>query len=177
MLVELRELYLSKNLFPQIPPCVYKFRENLQVLDMASNKIQQLLPEVGDLLYLTHLDLTDNTISNIPDTIGNCKLISELKLGKNLIAELPDTLGALEELTVLELHENHNLISIPIATATLLKLKRFLMHSTKAEAFPWCLDSWTQLVEISLKNNSKIQTIPGINVDRFYSNAYPIEND
>ena len=160
-LSELRVLNLSKNLFKEIPDAVYTLRANLEVLEMFSNKIQVLKPEIGDLAYLLVLDLTDNSISSVPDTIGNLKLLTELKLGRNLISELPDTLGALEELTVLELHENHQLLGIPIATATLLKLKRFLMHTTKAENFPWCLDSWTQLVEVSLKNNSKIQAIPG----------------
>lgn len=78
----------------------------LTELYLASNNLQHLPPEIGQLRSLRHLDVSYNQLSDLPPELGMCTPLRQLLLFNNNIQTLPYELGALHFLEILGIHGN-----------------------------------------------------------------------
>lgn len=73
----------------------------LQVLNVESNRLTQLPPEIGSLPRLERLLVGRNALTSLPASLGRLQQLTLLSCAGNKIGELPDELGdasALEEI-------------------------------------------------------------------------------
>ncbi|RYP69553.1 hypothetical protein DL771_006068 [Monosporascus sp. 5C6A] len=78
----------------------------LTELYLASNNLQYLPPQIGQLRSLRHLDVSYNQLSELPPELGMCTPLRQLLLYNNNIQSLPFELGALHFLEMLGIHGN-----------------------------------------------------------------------
>lgn len=132
-LTVLRELFLHRNNFEEIPECICK------------------LPSL-EFLWFSH-----NRIMSVPDKMAEMTSLKRLHLDFNLIKEFPSSLCQLRQLEVLYL--NHNSIhQICENVGNMTKLKRFYLQHNKITEIP---TSITRLASVELLNlgNNEIRSI------------------
>ena len=72
-------------------------------LDLSSQDLHELPPEIGKLTHLKKLDLTNNLLQNLPRETANLTHLTYLGLGFNQLWKLPLVVTDLAELTELDL--------------------------------------------------------------------------
>lgn len=115
------QLSISNQDFTKIPIQVYKLTK-LQVLDLHSNKIETIDPEISSLTKLIHLDLGDNNIASIPSELTNLPELQIVELGFNKIKFIPEFILGFKNLKELSLN-NNQLKSVPSNLKDLKSLK------------------------------------------------------
>lgn len=90
-----------RNLAPEL--FRYQFLSELYI---ASNKLNRLPKEIGELRQLRLLDASYNQISELPLELGMCTYLKQLLLFNNNISELPFELGSLHLLEILGIEGN-----------------------------------------------------------------------
>lgn len=85
---------------------------NLEVLNLAWNRIELIPDSISSLLNLKELDLIGNKISHISKNIGKLPSLIELDLSFNCLETIPETIGDLSSLKVLKLIRN-NITRLP----------------------------------------------------------------
>ncbi|KAG0236865.1 cysteinyl-tRNA synthetase [Actinomortierella wolfii] len=89
--------------------------ETLTVLDVSSNKLSNLAPDLFEhLKNLVTLRLDYNSIGSIPSTIGMLKRLKILSIANNKLSCIPEEIQQLESLEELDVHGN-NLSELPAA--------------------------------------------------------------
>ncbi len=78
----------------------------LTELYLASNNLQYLPPQIGQLRSLRHLDVSYNQLTELPPELGMCTPLRQLLLFHNGIQTLPYELGALHFLEMLGINGN-----------------------------------------------------------------------
>lgn len=78
----------------------------LTELHLASNHLDFLPSQIGQLRSLRHLDVSHNNIRELPPELGMCTPLRQLLLFSNAIETLPFELGALHFLELLGIHDN-----------------------------------------------------------------------
>ena len=73
----------------------------------------------------------------------------------------PFPVGLLKQLEDLDLSDNVSLKDVPASFGDLTKLKKFYMKGTLIEMLPYELQYCTELVELIMKDNSQIMSMPG----------------
>jgi Leucine-rich repeat (LRR) protein len=71
---------------------------SLQLLDLGTNRLITLPPEIGNLILLRELNLYDNQLTTLPSEIGKLTLLQELHLSSNQLTTLPPEIGNLTSL-------------------------------------------------------------------------------
>ena len=104
----------------------------LEELDLASNMIVTLPPDIGHLQLLKRLNLERNRLQTLPDGLLDCRSLKVLKLNKNNFKELPKFIGNLSELEHLDVSDN--ILSILPCTLPRLRRLRFLDVSSNGLA-------------------------------------------
>lgn len=103
-LKKLRILFLSQNLFEELPPVLADCTE-LTMIGFKSNQIvhvyEKCLPA-----KVRWLILTDNKIEKLPDSIGELTRLQKLMLAGNKLTSLPDSMSACRELELIRLSAN-----------------------------------------------------------------------
>ena len=93
----LKELYLGKNKFTNIPLGLKKL-VNLEVLDLSRNKINYFPIGLCSMPKLKQLFLGKNNITTIPDCIGQMTSLEILDIWYNPLEGLPNTISNLKNL-------------------------------------------------------------------------------
>ena len=75
-------------------------------LDLSSNNLTRLPPEIGQLFHLTTLDLRNNQLKSLPSEIGQLANLIDLNLKGNQLTGLPPEMAQLTNLAVLDLKIN-----------------------------------------------------------------------
>jgi Leucine-rich repeat (LRR) protein len=84
----LTELNLFSNKLTTLPPEIWKLTK-LVKLDLQSNKIEKLPPEFWNLINLTYLDLFDNDLAALPVEFWKLTNLQSLDLQLNKLTILP----------------------------------------------------------------------------------------
>lgn len=78
----------------------------LNELYIASNKLTQLPPAIGQLRHLRHLDASYNQITELPRELAMCVYLKKLLVFNNQIRILPNEIGSLYQLELLGIEGN-----------------------------------------------------------------------
>nr|KAJ3422434.1 hypothetical protein HK105_008079 [Polyrhizophydium stewartii] len=92
----LSQLYLG---LVSLPKQIVKLA-NLTKLYLGSNKIEALLPEIGQLKALQILEVRGNVLSRLPPEIGELSSLIKLDVSQNQLIDLPNELHLLEGVVV-----------------------------------------------------------------------------
>jgi hypothetical protein len=109
--------------------------ENLQVLDVANNKLVTLPESLGNLKQLKVLRLNNNKLQALPETIGNLQSLEQLDLCYNWLRTLPKSFGNLKCLINLDLH-NNQLRDLPESFGNLERLKKLQLYNNELKTLP-----------------------------------------
>ncbi|KAG8229622.1 hypothetical protein J437_LFUL002347, partial [Ladona fulva] len=90
-LVLIQMLNLESNHLTTLPPEISALK-SLQILKVNNNKLKSLPDSIGDLPKLQEFNLSNNSLKSIPSTIGNLKRLQNLDLHSNKIKALPKEL-------------------------------------------------------------------------------------
>lgn len=113
-------LDLSGNLLSALPPSVATF-QLLRHLNLSSNQIRELAPELCLLTELETLEVKHNLMKGLPSKFGDLKNLKMLNLSSNQFDQFPSQICELEDLRELRLGANF-ITHIP---SSIGKLKRY----------------------------------------------------
>lgn len=122
---DLKFLYLGDNFITTIQPDVFSELTDLEVLDLSTNHIQQLPPNLPSLLR--RLYLSGNPVENL--TLPSAYNLQYLSLHKCKLKKLPP-LGVLPSLEELNITANPLIELTPKDLAHMCRLKRLYLPET-----------------------------------------------
>jgi len=128
---------------------------NMQDKLHISDSYLESFPEVicdQSFSFLTLLDINSNTISVIPPEIHHLSNLKELNLSHNLLSHLPEQLFSLPKLKMLDV-SNNSLMDIPCYVSKLVAIEDLILAHNKIEYLPEELFGITSLLGLSLKYN------------------------
>lgn len=76
----------------------------VQELNISRNRINVLVPEVGNLFHLRVLDAQQTNLATLPAEIAFCQELETLQLWGNAMESLPDTLNQMPRLRTLAIN-------------------------------------------------------------------------
>ncbi|CAG4985752.1 unnamed protein product [Colias eurytheme] len=135
--------------------------EPLKMLDLSSNVIKAISPNVKLLQDLVTLKLHDNALTCLPQEIGELKSLSNLSLDHNKLKELPIEFYKLTELRWLSISHNE-LIKIVPDFGDLVMLTFLDLSHNKLSSLPPGMGYLVRLVELNLSHNELVELPPDI---------------
>ncbi len=102
---QLEKLYINQNNIKSIPENVFPFLENLQLLNLSTNRLEKLPQDMKRCQHLNYLNLSNNCLRNLDPLVGLSHL-KELYVEKNQLAELPNQLFQNSNLTLFKANGN-----------------------------------------------------------------------
>ena len=167
-------------------------REGWTELDLRSQGLTELPPEIGRLTTLEKLDLgygwerpgAYNRLTTLPPEIGQLTALTDLGLSSNHLTALPPEIGQLTALTDLDLSSNHltvlppeigqltalqflfldsnHLTTLPPEICQLFVLRELNLCGNALTALPPKIGQLTTLRKLNLRNNDLIALPMGI---------------
>ena len=67
--------------------------DSVIILDLLSNELTLLPPEIGNLTNLQKLELEYNQLTSLPPEIGNLTNLQQLSVSDNQLTSLPSEIG------------------------------------------------------------------------------------
>ncbi|CAH0407021.1 unnamed protein product [Chilo suppressalis] len=132
--------------------------EPLKMLDLSSNAINMISPNIKLLQHLVTVKLHDNALSSLPPEIGELKLLSNLSLDRNKLTELPKQFYKLTELRWLSISYNE-LKKIEPDFGDLVMLTFLDLSHNKLVELPPGMGYLVRLIELNLSHN-QLQELP-----------------
>ncbi len=127
-------------------------------LDLSSNQLTTLPPEIGQLSRLQTLDLMDNQLTTLPPEITQLSQLQRLYLRSNQLTALPPEIAQLSQLQTLYLSANQ-LTTLPPEIAQLSQLQRLYLSSNQLTTLPPEITQLSQLQKLDLSDN-QLTTLP-----------------
>ncbi len=156
-LKNIQRVDLSNNLLQSAPEVLYGY-DSLWELDLGSNSIAELSPQIGNWKKAEVIYLNNNNLSAIPNEIKNWNAVKSLYLNNNFLSSLPTEIGDLKNMYSLYIYEN-KLRTIPAEIANATALKILNLENNELETIPEEIGKLKKLNTLLLKNN-KLKTIP-----------------
>lgn len=132
--------------------------EPLKMLDLSSNVIKTISPNVKLLQHVITVKLHDNALSSLPPEIGELKTLSNLSLDRNKITVLPKEFYKLTELRCLSLSYNEIKVIEP-DFGDLVMLNFLDLSHNNLVVLPPGMGYLVRLVELNLSHN-QLQELP-----------------
>ncbi|ELU01108.1 hypothetical protein CAPTEDRAFT_167893 [Capitella teleta] len=107
----LRNLDLSENKLPSIPPMIGQFTM-MKSLNLESNRLCRIPEDIGNLKKLETLNASRNRLTSLPHSLSQLTHLREVCLCFNALTEFPSQLCGLKQLDMLDLSHN-KMTSIP----------------------------------------------------------------
>ncbi|CAH2076190.1 unnamed protein product, partial [Iphiclides podalirius] len=135
--------------------------EPLKTLDLSSNVIKTIPPDVKLLQQLVTLKLHDNALASLPVELGELKNLANLSLDRNKLVELPKEFYKLTELRWLSISYNE-LKKIEPDFGDLVMLTFLDLSHNKLTELPPGMGYLVRLVELNLSYNELAELPPDI---------------
>jgi Leucine-rich repeat (LRR) protein len=161
LVTNIKRLHLYHNLMPDIPPRLCVHLTNLTELNMSSNRISSIPPEIKNLTRLAELLQNQNNISCIPAVIGYLTNLTTLNLQWNLLFEIPPSIGNLLRLRHLLLGSN-SIHSIPEEMGDLTNLTNLRIGCSPKFAIPSHIGRLSSLELLDMTCSSWTRRIPEV---------------
>ena len=107
----------------------------LHKIDLFSEKLTSLPPELGQCAALQTLDLSHNQLTSLPPALGQCAALQGLYLNSNQLTSIPSKLGQCATLQVLYLNHNQ-LTSIPPTLGQCAALQVLYLNHNQLTSIP-----------------------------------------
>ncbi|MEM6262795.1 MAG: leucine-rich repeat domain-containing protein [Bacteroidota bacterium] len=166
----------QKGKLTTLPTSIGKLK-NLEVLDLAYNRITHLPESFSQLHALRDLNLTINQLSYLPERFGNLTQLEILLLARNTgLKEFPASFQKLKNLKVLDIETNEmgalpdffgeltslqwldasfcELTTLPSSFVQLTELRELDLSFNQLDTLPPRFGQLTNLVSLDLYNNS-----------------------
>ncbi len=157
-LEELEELDLESNRLTELPAAIGRLRR-LRVLKLSGNRLKALPACVGDLAALEELDVSSNALGTLPEAIGQLQHLRALDASFNQLTELPPSLVSCRSLTTLDLTSNR-IASLPADLGQLQALKELRLANNRLTELPPDIGRLAHLTRLVLHRN-RLTEIPG----------------
>ncbi|CAG4972000.1 unnamed protein product [Parnassius apollo] len=135
--------------------------EPLKILDLSSNVIKTISPDVKLLQQLVTLKLHNNALTSLPAEFGELKNLSNLSLDRNKIVELPKEFYKLTELRWLSISRNE-ITKIDPSFGDLVMLTFLDLSYNKLQELPPGMGYLVRLVDLNLSHNQLTELPPDI---------------
>jgi len=126
--------------------------KNLQYLDLAALRLNEVPESISSLKNLVYLNLEDNYLTEVPSSLSKLKNLQELVLSENNINTLPDELGNLNNLKTLNLRIN-NLTTLPRGLVTIKNLENLDLELNAITTIPENIARMKNLKNLNLNQN------------------------
>lgn len=156
-IVPLTVLNLSSNAIQSIPPEI-KNLKNLSQLMMQHNSIASIADELGELQYLSCLQLDHNKLKTFPKCVYMLTNLKTLSASYNVLEVVDEELGNLVMLSTLNL-SNNSLSFIPDNIGFLGKISDLNLSHNNLHKVPVELTTICALKTLNLSSN-KIEELP-----------------
>ncbi|MEL7506843.1 MAG: COR domain-containing protein, partial [Cyanobacteria bacterium J06554_1] len=147
----LTSLDLSSNQLNQLPPEIGQLT-SLTSLNLSNNQLNQLPPEIGQLTSLTSLNLSDNQLTELPLEIVQLTVLTSLDLSDNQLTELPTEIVQLTALTSLDLSDNQ-LTELPTEIVQLTALTSLNLRGNQFSYIPLSVKQLVSLKTLDFRGN------------------------
>ncbi|XP_067135342.1 leucine-rich repeat-containing protein 40-like [Centruroides vittatus] len=150
--VDLTKLNLSSNSLISLSPDI-KILTALKVLDLHDNQLVSLPDTLGDLIHLVKLNLSHNRLESLPYSVFELKELQFLSLQHNQLPELSDDISNLSLLEELDISYN-KLKTIPPAIGFLSRVMVFNLSNNCLTSLPLEIGDMTAIRRLELTNNN-----------------------
>ena len=150
----MRTLNLESNFINSVAPEIGALTD-LVDLNMRDNFLSSLPAEIGDLVDLTLLDLSFNALTSLPTEIGLMRSLFTLTVTSNLLTEVPTEIGAIASLNFLRLGSNE-LTAVPTEIGALANLVKLELGFNELETVPSEMAALT-LDTLNLEANNLVE--------------------
>ncbi|XP_066582392.1 leucine-rich repeat-containing protein 40-like [Prorops nasuta] len=156
----LKILDLSSNSISTIDPEIERLCE-LLALDLHDNNLETLPPQLGNLCNLKKLDLSSNKLKVLPVNFYKLSELRELNIKNNLLKELNSAIGDLVMLTNLDISHNY-LKQLPIGMGYLVRLLSLNISHNQLKELPADIMSMRALLKLDASCN-QLEIVPSLN--------------
>jgi Leucine-rich repeat (LRR) protein len=161
----LKKIALSTNhFFGGIPTWLANMSQNLQMLNLGSNRFAGPIPDfIWQLSSLVELNLSDNLLNgSFPISLSNMSALQDLSLSQNVISgRIPSSIGGLTNLTTISLFSMNLSGSIPASIQNLSALRHLDLGSNLISGtLPDEIGRLSALISLSLNSNQLSGSLP-----------------
>ena len=141
---------LSKNMINEIPNTFLLYFNNLQVLNIQSNKLMTLNPEIIKLKSIREVRLDNNLLSSLPKAIGELTSLEILTVSNNILRVIPISISKLAN-SLKKLDVSHNVLYfLPQEIGNLINLQELHLNHNEFTSLPCSLSNLIKLKELGL---------------------------
>uniref|UniRef100_A0A336K9K7 CSON002272 protein n=1 Tax=Culicoides sonorensis TaxID=179676 RepID=A0A336K9K7_CULSO len=166
--VNISKLNLSSNFIQEIPPNIQKLSD-LTVLNLSKNKLKTVPREIKNLTKLININLSFNMIENLPSEFFEFPNLKVLSLNHNALQELDPRISDLHMLENLDVSFN-KLTKLPDGIGFATRLIEFIASDNCLKSIP---DDVTMLNNLKLfninNNNLSSLALENLNKLEFFS--------
>jgi Leucine-rich repeat (LRR) protein len=147
----------------------------LNKLDLTSNNLTEIPPEVFELTWLESLNLWNNHITKIPESISQLSNLYWLNLSGNQIATVPESINHLSNLFNLDLSGN-KLTEFPESITRIPNLVKLNLSGNQLATIPESISHLWNLYELCLSGNQLVYIPESIFHLSHLSELYLLDN-
>ena len=151
-LKNLRELNLYENQLRSIDGIGMLAKTPLEDLNLGSNQLTTLPPDMGGLNNLKTLWLDDNHLDDFPVVLCSIKSLEELHMSGNQLNFIPQSINALKNLKTLAL-DNNKIEVFPMGILELAHLEHLWLRQNLLQDLPESLSDLKVLQTLSVSSN------------------------
>ncbi|RUS74149.1 hypothetical protein EGW08_018088 [Elysia chlorotica] len=157
-----KTLNLSKNSLGDLPTNLSVLGPKLTEMNLASNKLSQVHPNIAQFDKLLMLDLRNNQLSDLPSQLAFLTLLRELVLSCNRLKQVPEVVYSLANLENLFVNDNQ---ICDVNVEGFIKLKKLAtldLQNNDIAQVPPELGNCTWIRSLSLSGNAFRNPRPAI---------------
>ena len=148
----LRKMNLSSNKIRILPPEISAL-ENLEIFDIMNNQLEYFPKEISSLSTLQYLNLSNNKVECIIDELCSLSSLKHLIADTNSISSISNKVGDMITLETLQLG-NNQISRLPQSLSSLINLKHLDLSKNRLSEIPLDFGQLYALRYVDISYNS-----------------------